>query len=123
MHKIVQKEYAKEVTISVDKQSIVVGFISNLINATLNNMEYFALHFRHNTADESVVYQSLHKSYLEIVLYMYYYIANVNKDSSCKLYTNVIWLFERWKEKRDSQNLERSQKLELIQSHGTIIEN
>lgn len=119
---VAESQEGKEVVIRIDKNSIVVSFMSNLINATLNNMEYFALHFKHNTADETVVYQSLHKTYLEMVKYLYYYIANNNKSSTNKLYTNVIWLFEKWRKKQNEQNVERSLKAESLQSHGTVIE-
>lgn len=107
----------------IDKAHIYVAFMSNLINEVLNNMEFFALHFKHNTADESSVYQSLHQSYLEIVVYLYFYIANSNTDSSNKLYTNVVWLFEKWRSKKVIQDADRSQKSKSIPSHGTIIEN
>jgi len=113
----------KEVVVKIDKNSIVISFMANLINATLNNMEYFALHFKHNTADETVVYQSLHKTYLELVKYLYYYIANNNRSSTNKLYTNVIWLFKKWREKQIDQNDVRSLKAESLQSHGTVIKN
>lgn len=106
----------------IDKTSLIAAFMSNLLNAVLNNLEYFALHFRHQTADESVVYQSLHQSYLQIIPYLYYYIAKHNTNSSNKLYTNVVWLFGKWKAKKYAQDLERSQKSLSVQSHGTIIE-
>lgn len=115
--------HGKEITLKVNKNSIAVAFMSNLINATLNNMEYFALHFQHNTADESVVYHSLHKAYLEIVMYLYYYIAKLNNDSTDKLYTNVIWLFKEWRSTQKNRQFERTKKLESLQTHGTIIEN
>ena len=119
---VTEDQEGKQVVLKIDKNSIVVSFMSNLINATLNNMEYFALHFKHNTADETVVYQSLHKTYLELVKYLYYYIANNNRSSTNKLYTNVIWLFKEWRKKQADQNDERSIKAESLQSHGTVIE-
>lgn len=112
----------KEITVTFDKQ-LIIAFLGNLINDLLNNMEFFALHFKHNTADESVVYQSLHKTYLEIVKAMYYYIANANSDPTSKLYTNVTWLFDVWRTKKEVQTAERSAKSKLIESHGTIIGN
>lgn len=118
-----EKEGRKGKIMRIDKTSLSATFMSNLLNAVLNNLEFFALHFRHNTADESVVYQSLHQSYLRMIPYLYYYIAKQNTDSSNKLYTNVVWLFREWKFKKEIQESERSIKSLSVQSHGTIIAN
>lgn len=117
-----EKAGTTEITLAVNGYSVAVAFMSNLINRVLNNLEFFALHFKHNTADESVIYQSLHQSYFEIIALTYYYIAKNNNDSSNKLYTNVIWLFNNWRAKKISQNEEFSKKSRSIESHGTIIE-
>ncbi|MGN0338390.1 MAG: hypothetical protein ACI4EE_12935 [Lachnospiraceae bacterium] len=111
----------REVVVHVNVQSIIVSFLSQLINQTLNNMEYFALHFSHNTADESVVYQSLHKSYLEAIGYLYYYISNQNDDPADKLYTNVTALYFQWKDAQEQQDIERLEKNNTLQRHGTIV--
>ena len=113
----------KEVTVYVNVDSILNNFLSQLINLTLNNMEYFALHFRHNVADESVVYQSLHKTYIDAVQYLYYYICNHNEDSSDKLYTNVTWLYHQWYDAQQQQNIAISEKSNMLQRHGTIVGN
>ena len=112
-----------EIAAKIDKKSVIVAFAANLLNDVLNNLEFFALHFRHNTADESVVYQSLHQSYLSIMPYMYYYIAKQNRDPSNKLYTNAIWLFIEWRNKKKIQDEQRSKKENDIPSPGTIINN
>lgn len=112
---------SKEVELHINKASISMSFIVDLMSRTLNNMEYFALHFKHQTADESVIYQSLHQSYIEMMPYFYYFIANQNTDTSNKYYTNVIWLYQYWKEKKQQQDAERSAKTNSIVSHGTII--
>lgn len=98
------------------------AYISNIVNELLNNMEFFALHFSHKTADESVIYQSLHQTFLEIVQYNYYEIAEKNIDSTSKYYTNIIWLFNIWRNRKLQQNNIRSQKSMSVQSAGTIIE-
>ena len=119
----VVKNGTKETKVTIDKSSVASAFMSNLILKVLNNMEFFALHFNHGTADESVVYQSLHSSYMEIVFYMYYYIARDNNNSTDKLYTNVIWLYDKWKEKKKGQKERRSNQAKQIESHGTRIQN
>lgn len=75
----------------------------NILNNTLNNAEYFAMHFTHNTADETVVYQSLHKTYLKLMKTVYCDIAINNEAGEEKLYTNAIELFNMWK-KREAED-------------------
>lgn len=104
-------------------KEIAIAFMANMLTETANNLEYFALHFRHNTADESSIYQSIHKSYLEIVQTLYYYMSNSNIDASDKVYTNVSWLYNNWyttKKKQDS--LQNEHEKEVVSS-GTVIED
>ncbi len=70
--------------------------MSNVVNSLLNNMEYFAMNFAHETADESVVYQSLHQTYLEAVQLLYYNIAINNSTDGKQLFTNVVDLYKTW---------------------------
>jgi len=104
------------------EQQYVISFTADLLNDLANNIEYFAMHFTHGTADESVVYQSLHQSYFEIMQILYYTISNRNANPSDKLYTNAIWLFETWKARKNHQMAERSEKIREVISPGTIID-
>jgi len=79
---------------SIDKKSL-----SHTLNAVLNNMELFAMSFTHGTADESVVYQSLHQTYIKLVQLFYYNIAINNIPNGTQYYTNVIKLYKIWYEK------------------------
>ncbi len=105
--------------ISIDYTSVVVGFISEISTDTLNNLEFFAMHFYHKTADDTVVYRSLHQTYLQIVQGMYYSIAKTNQKPQSKYFTNVIWLYREWynKNQEEIQSLKESSKL----SHGTVV--
>lgn len=78
-------------------------YVSNQMRALLNNLEYFAMYFTHNIADDSVVFQSLHQSYFDIVEMMYYNISDKNIEPHHKYYVNVIKLYKKWKEK-DKKN-------------------
>lgn len=115
------ENHEKKQTIMINTQGLVIAFLSNLLSEMLNNMEFFAMHFHHGTADESVVYQSLHQSYLEIMELAYYYIAFGNKDTSSRLYTNVTWLFEVWYTRKNNSDKERAEKSRSLQTDGTII--
>lgn len=87
----------------INKAKVIDYFINNVICETLNNMEFFSMHFNYETADEKVVYQSLHKTYLEMVRLLYYDISSNNKTGEQKLFTNVIELYNKWKKKSDLQ--------------------
>lgn len=110
------------VTTLINKDnSAVITYVSSLVDNLLNNMEFFSLHFSHKTADETVIYQSLHQTYLEIVQYMYYDIAVSNTDPTNKYYTNIIWLFLEWRNELNRKNDEQETQLKTFQSSGTII--
>lgn len=112
----------KTITFSIDKEPVITAFFRNYIDETLNNMEFFAMHFSHNAADSSVVYQSLHQSYIEMVEALYYFIAAQNTDSVNKYYTNTIDLYKRWKEEQDKMNQQRRDLEPKLQTRGTVIE-
>jgi hypothetical protein len=116
-----QDSKGREATIYVKTVSVINAFMSDLITQVLNNMEYFALHFKHKTADESVVYQSLHSCYLESMQYLYYYIADRNDDPADKLYTNVTGLYLEWRKNKEKQDKDRSEKANTIQRQGTVV--
>ena len=77
--------------------------LSSLVVKLLNNLEVFSMYFVHEVADHTVVYQSLHMTYLEIVRMLYYDIAVANKTGEKKYYTNVILLFNKWRDIAESQ--------------------
>lgn len=102
-----------------DTQQLAVTFINEYVSEILNNLEYFALHFTKHTASEEAVYQSLHRSYLEIVETLYYIISKFNMDPASKLYTNVIELYRKWKKyERDIVEEKRKHDNSLIRHGG-----
>jgi hypothetical protein len=93
----------KEVkTVSFESNELTIC-LESLISDTLNNMEYFAMHFVHKVADESVVYQSLHKSFLSLCEAMYYLISSRNKNGNDKTFINVIELYNIWNDRLHCQ--------------------
>lgn len=97
-----EKDGKKIKTLKVAPIAILHRFQKEL-NEILNNLEFFAMHFTHEAADDSVIYQSLHQSYLSTVKLLYYDIAVNNKPGDTKLYTNVIELYNKWSEKAREQ--------------------
>lgn len=69
---------------------------NSVITNTLNKLEFFAMNFNYNIADEKVVYQSLHQTYRGVVKLLYIRISTANKDSKDKYFTNIIDLFSLW---------------------------
>ena len=117
---------AKVTTTTADENGRVLGTIkinkmemfreyANILMMLLNNIEYFAMNFTHQTADESVVYQSLHSTYLSIMRILYFDIAQNNETGEEKLYTNAIDLFNIW---RDKAILQRNDGIE--RQRGTV---
>ena len=67
------------------------------IPSLLNRFEWFTMSLRYGIADEEILFQSLHQTFLSAVWLLYYYIARSNKNApGDKYYTNIIWLFDRW---------------------------
>ena len=69
----------------------------DIVSNALNDLEFFSMNFISGVADDSIVFPSLHQTYLTLVQLLYYYIAIQNKNEKDKFYTNVIELFEKWR--------------------------
>lgn len=63
----------------------------------LNDLEWFSMQCRYGIADEKLLYQSLHQTFLAEVQLLYIHISFLNENSEDKFYTNTIWLFELWR--------------------------
>lgn len=83
-----------------------------VVDHLLNSLEYFAMYFNTGVADERVVYQSLHQTYLKVVRAMYFEIARRNDNPKDMYYTNIINLYVKWSE-RDKKMKEKIQKQNL----------
>ena len=119
----ISKNNSKKKNLSPVETKVFSSFLGKIISRTLNNMEYFALHFTHNAADNSVIYKSLHQTYIDIVQMLYYHIAKENPMSPSKYFTNVIELYVLWhdKSKEDEENFAKG--IRLLTDKGTVIQN
>lgn len=104
--------------LEVERISLMSSFIMGIVNNMLNDLEFFAMHFTHKTADETVVFQSLHQTYIDIVKNMYYNIANANEPIDGKYYTNIIELYHIWYKRSEELNKNGVHKTSI----GTVIE-
>ena len=69
------------------------------ITDLMNELEWFAMNCRYGLADEELLYQSLHQSFLSTVWMLYYVISENNVNNEDKFFTNVIWLFIKWRDR------------------------
>lgn len=111
------------ITIPEDAEKKMGASIARLITKTLNNLEYFSLHFSHNSADSSVIYQSLHQTFFIAVTLLYYQIAKENNDPTEKYYTNIVWLFKNWKNINAEKKKAKDVELSKLEHHGSTIVN
>jgi len=93
------------------------------VSGVLNNIEYFAMNFAHGVADDSVVYRSLHQSYIDIMQLLYFNISNLNNSSSDKYYLNAIELYNKWKLQKDKDTNEKKMMdiTREAKNKGTIV--
>ena len=117
------KYYTKKKALSSTDSEILSTFLGKLITKVLNNTEYFALHFTHNVADKTVIYKSLHQTYISMIQMLYYNIASKNPLSPSKYFTNIIELYELWynKEQEDEENYANG--IRSLSNKGTVVEN
>lgn len=78
------------------QDSLIRNYYKSKFCSFLNQMEFFSMAFVQNVADDDVVYQSLHQTFLGITRYFYYYISRNNKSTENKYYTNIIQLHSKW---------------------------
>lgn len=111
-----------EVAVSVEQEIVKIGeeYVRSMFEI-LNNLEIFAMYFVHETADETVVYQPLHMSYLEIVRMLYYDIAYANRNGARKYYINTIILFNKWKKRAENKKNEEIFNMRSMAETGKIL--
>ena len=105
-------DHSKQTTISttyldgrrltLSHNSILQSEYKSEIASLLNDFEWFAMSCQYGLADEEMLYQSLQTTFISHVWLMYYFIASRNIRGEDKLYTNVIWLFNTWKDRLHS---------------------
>lgn len=73
--------------------------ISNIINVTLNNLEHMCMNIVTKVADEKYIYNSLHQQFIRVINLLYIHISLTNIDNKNKYYTNIIYVYNIWKNK------------------------
>lgn len=113
-----------KIRFEVNSSQLANDFFKNYVSNILNNAELFAMSFTHGIADESVIFQSIYPTYLELCNTLYYEIARCSSPGKAKLYTNVIKLYNDWKEKSKKQNEKAKDSYRSnLSDYGTIMNN
>lgn len=87
----------------------------NVLTKILNQLEYFSMYFNTGVADESVVYQSLHQSFMYTIKVLYFDISIRNNVGKDKYYTNIIQLYNSWSEKyMEKEKVERENDRAIV---------
>ncbi len=107
---------------SMDNLDNIDNF-GNMIMNILNSLEYFSMHFVHNTADHTVVYQPLHMTFLEVVRMLYYNISSINTKGEQKFYINTIILFKKWTKISIQQEKEENDAMRSAANIGKILKD
>lgn len=106
-----------------NRAKLMTDFSSKYIMDLMNSMELFAMYFTHNVADESVVYESLYPTYLEMCRILYIDIAQCSEPGKAQLYRNITMLYNCWTEKEKQDNQKRKDSKKQNRNHGTIAAN
>lgn len=71
--------------------------ISRFVFDILNDFEWIALSFRSRLAEEELVYQCLHQTFLRHMPDWYYFVSYKNYVNADRYYINITWLYNLWK--------------------------
>lgn len=97
----------------------LIGEYNTSTISTLNKLEWIAMNFTSNIANEKVIYQSLHQVYLKTCLSGYIIIANRNREGHEKYYLNLIEHYNDWN-KRKQKAINKHAKLNQKQRRGFV---
>lgn len=84
-----------------DGESKKVAFHKQIIDL-LNDLEAFSLQFHYNLAEEKLVYQSLHQTFLDNMRNWYFFISFENRFDQDRSFLNVIWLYQVWEKRKNA---------------------
>lgn len=98
---------------SIRNEAFLRMDLNQEIDDLLNQLEWFAMNCRYGLADEKLLYQPLHHTFLSMVWMLYPTISLRNKTGKSKLYTNIVWLFLKWRRRLNRMigRAERKQKM------------
>lgn len=106
----------KEISLSLNSQFTVQSTM------LLNSLEYFAIRCNYKLADEKILFQSLHKTFLSYMVMFSPFICFSNGKSDCKLYVNAIDLFRLWRDRYASMQADIEKQKDLVKKQKELAE-
>lgn len=94
--KIYEKILSDNTIFKINDQDID---ITNFITSILNELEHMCMYITTKVADEKYIYNSLHQQFFKAISTVYFSICDTNIDNKDKYYTNIIEVFNIWKNK------------------------
>jgi len=98
----------------VKNSDLLLSTFVDEVNSLLNDLEWFAMSCHYGLADEEMLYQSLHSTFLSQIWMLYNQICLYNYSNEDRLFTNVIWLFNLWRDRLKSLQSENQEEIERI---------
>lgn len=74
-------------------------FLEDFIIILLNELEHMCMYISTKVADDKYIYSSLHQQFFKAISSLYISISLINLDNKDKYYTNIIDVFNLWKNK------------------------
>ena len=91
------------------------------VSGLLNELEWFAMNCKYGLADEELMYQSLHQTFISTVWMLYFYISYRNENNEDKLFTNLVWLFVEWRDRLSKIKREKeSEREKYLQKANSV---
>lgn len=73
--------------------------IKSITCMILNNLEHMCMNIATKVADGKYIYNSLHQQFFKAIALLYFQISLINIDNKDKYYTNIIYVYNLWKNK------------------------
>lgn len=119
---LVEKKDTEGEKIGIAHPNLLWDEFSRKITILLNNLEHFAMSCRYGLSDEEMLYQPLHQTYISQVQLLYFYICQNNITNEDKVYTNLIWLFNIWKDRLKSIQEEKLARQAEVEKKVNVME-
>lgn len=103
------------------EKTVKLGLLSSIL---LNRLEYMCMYITSGVADDDYIYNSLHQMFLSSIQILYINIARQNVNEKDKYYTNIIEVYNKWKErylvetkKEEKLSLELDEKIRAVKKN------
>jgi len=114
-----RKEWNKKV--SEDINGVAMNQINAFVMGLLNDLEWFCMNINSRVADGTVIYQSLHSTFLSTIQTMYFFISFINVNGPAdKYYTNIMKLYNKWCKDAKKRADVHQRRIDKVEKNGTV---